>query len=414
MLEKSPQQTTGLFNGWESLGWLHVDLGCAVSQAVASPVEPNVTGRPGLRHIMVLAVLVTAFAMSAFLLSWSFTVSIGIQGTLLGLVISTVAIGIVLPVFLWVDRLEAEPARIMWFAFLWGALISTAGSLVVGGAVRNMLLNMGVEPDYFLLVFEAPLVEEFFKGLGLLLIFTFARREFNGVVDGIAYAGVIAIGFAYVEDILYLGSNYQQLGQAGLVGTFVVRCLATPFAHPMFTVCLGIAFGLLAHRRRWIYFPIPILGYAAAVTIHSVWNASAALDIWFVLYLVIQVPLFLGFLAVVIFARSLESRTMRERLTEYGMNGWFTPSEVSMLISPNQRRQARIWAKKQYGQAGARAMRAFQDESAELAIAAEHLHRGDRDPHWRERERVLLRSLVAHRKAFVQGANSAATAAPAL
>lgn len=372
---------------------------------VATPLAlQNVTRRPELRHILVWALLVSVFALCAFFLSWSFTVSVGVQGTLLALVISTVAIGIVLPVFLWVDRLEAEPARMMWFAFLWGALISTAASLVVGSWARGLLIGWGVESDFLLLVFEAPIVEEFFKGLGIALIFFFARREFNGVVDGIAYAGVIAIGFAYVEDILYLGRNYELLGQSGLMGTFVVRCLVTPFAHPMFTVCIGIAFGLLTHRRRWFYAPVPLLGYAAAVAVHSLWNISASLDIWFVLFLVIQVPLFLGFLAIIFFARSLESRAMRSRLTEYGMNGWFTPAEVSMLISPNQRRQARSWAKHHFGADGTTAMRAFQDEAAELSITAQHLRRGDRDPHWRESERMLLTSLAAHRSAFVQTA----------
>ena len=55
----------------------------------------------------------------------------GSDEALLALVSSTIALGIVIPLFLWVDRLESEPPRLLWFSFLWGALISPLGALVL-------------------------------------------------------------------------------------------------------------------------------------------------------------------------------------------------------------------------------------------------------------------------------------------
>ena len=359
---------------------------------------PNATGRPRVRRVIGWGVALTGFLLCALGIAVVVTESVGVQGTLLGLVISTTAIAVVLPVFLWVDRLEAEPARMMWFAFLWGALIATSGSLVTNTVAALAFSSLGFDPEFATAVVAAPINEEFFKGLGLLVIFLCARREFNGVVDGIAYAGVIAIGFAYVEDILYLGQNYRDLGQEGLIGTFVVRCLLTPFAHPMFTVCTGIAFGLIAHRRRWVNAWVPLVGYAVAVTGHATFNGS--LGQGSIVLGMLWIPLFVGFVLVVVFARRSEVRMMREHLTGYGLNGWFSPAEVAMLVSPSERRRARGWARSAHGPAGGSAMRSFQDEAAELAIARQHLERGDGG--WVPRERQLLASLTAHRQTFAR------------
>ena len=53
-------------------------------------------------------------------------------------------------------------------------------------------------------VYLAPVVEESVRGLAILLILWFQRRELDGVVDGLVYAGLAGAGFA-TENILYLG-----------------------------------------------------------------------------------------------------------------------------------------------------------------------------------------------------------------
>ena len=36
------------------------------------------------------------------------------------------------------------------------------------------------------------------------------RREFDGVVDGLVYAGFTAVGFAFVEDVGYIAQSFGQ------------------------------------------------------------------------------------------------------------------------------------------------------------------------------------------------------------
>lgn len=365
--------------------------------------EPaNVTPRHTLRRFILWSVAVTLFGLCGLFMSILVTESTGGTAAALGLLTASIALGIVVPVLLWVDRLEAEPARIMWFAFLWGALVSTAGALLLNDVGMAFFAGLELDPRFTGAVLVAPVVEEALKCLGVLVIFLMARREFNGVVDGIVYAGLVAVGFAFIENIIYLGSAFNELGTPGLLGIFVMRCLVSPFAHPMFTICFGIALGLITHRRRWSLAFVPVLGYLAAVFLHFLWNfaAMSTTDGFLVVYVLVQVPLFIGFVLLLIYSRQQETRMLREHLTGYGLNGWFTPAEVAMLISPRERRRARAWAKGVGGTRAEQAMEAFQDESTELAIARHHLERGDPDPVWRHREQALLHTVAARRVAF--------------
>lgn len=365
--------------------------------------EPaNVTPRRTLRRSVLTGIVITLFALCGLFLSVLVTDSTGVTAAMLGLLTASTVLGIVVPVLLWVDRLEAEPARIMWFAFLWGALVSTAGTLILNEFGMAFFAGLHLDPVFTSAVLVAPIAEEALKCLGVLMIFLFARREFNGIVDGLVYAGMVAVGFAFIENIIYLGGAFNEMGTPGLVGLFVLRCLMSPFAHPMFTACFGLALGLIAYRRHWRFAFVPVLGYLAAVFLHFLWNFAAlsSTDGFLLVYVVVQVPLFIGFIVLLVFSRRQERAMLREHLTGYGLNGWFTPAEVAMLVSPRERRRARAWAQGVGGSRAEAAMEAFQDESSELAIARHHLERGDDDPVWQHRERALLHTVQARRAVF--------------
>lgn len=369
----------------------------------SAPAPPNATRRPAIRRVLLWGVVITVFGLAGLAMTLIVTGAVGLQPAVLGLVTASLALGIVIPIFVWVDRLEAEPASLLWFAFLWGALVSTLGAVLLNELGVAFFAGVHADPAVVGAVVVAPVVEEFMKGLGVLLIFWLARREFNGVTDGIVYAGIVAAGFAFVENIIYLGQMYVEAGAAGLVGLFIMRCLVSPFAHPMFTVCTGLALGLIAHRRRLSSIWIVLVGYACAVFLHALFNYSAVVagDNYPVLFGVVQVPLFVGFIGLLVWARQRESRILRDTLTSYGVAGWYTPAEVAMLASPGERRRARSWARGVGGTRAERAMRAFQDESGELAMVRKHLNHDGPDAVWLQRERALLDTITAHRRVFV-------------
>nr|WP_257911002.1 PrsW family intramembrane metalloprotease [Janibacter limosus] len=66
--------------------------------------------------------------------------------------------------------------------------------------------------DVLTAVISAPLVEETTKGAFLLVMWLLMRREFNGLTDGIVYAGIVAAGFAFTENIQYFAGRGHAAG----------------------------------------------------------------------------------------------------------------------------------------------------------------------------------------------------------
>jgi hypothetical protein len=118
-------------------------------------------------------------------------------------------------------------------------------------------------------VVSAPFVEEAMKAGGIL--FAVRRREVDGPMDGIVYAGWTAVGFAVVEDVEYF---VRASAEGQLAAVFVLRGLLAPFAHPLFTAWTGLAIGRAVARGRPV-FPAMLWGYALAVLSHALWNGSA-------------------------------------------------------------------------------------------------------------------------------------------
>ena len=181
-------------------------------------------------------------------------VAAGVVGTLLALVPLTV----VLLGLRWLDRWEPEPRGALLFGLLWGAGVAVLVSLVVNEVTLYTVAEVTGDLETGAVaaaVVSAPVIEELAKGAGVLVLFLARRRYFDGVVDGIVYAGVVAAGFAFTENILYFGQAGDALAQ-----TFVLRGLATPFAHLLFTAGTGAALGLAARARNphavWGLLPV--------------------------------------------------------------------------------------------------------------------------------------------------------------
>jgi hypothetical protein len=252
-------------------------------------------------------------------------------------------------------------------------------------------------------VYLAPFTEETLKGLGILLVYLLRRREFDGIIDGIVYGGIIGAGFAFSENILYLGREFVEYGQQGLTELFILRCIMGPFAHPLFTAFTGIGLGLAVAvmRSLWSRVLVGLAGYLLAVLFHGIWNLSAATGHLIGAYVLFQIPLFVCFVALIVGLRYREGRLIRTYLSQYADAGWLSHQEVAMLSSLPARRQARVWASQQGGKAAVASMRAFQDGASDLALLRARMVRGSAERDAAAHERMLLEAIVANRRAFV-------------
>jgi RsiW-degrading membrane proteinase PrsW (M82 family) len=368
------------------------------------PVASRRPARVRVGRLLVRALIVTLFLACALVMIGIIGTTTGATGFLVGTALAAVPVFVVVPSLLWLDRFEAEPTALLLFAFGWGAAVATLVAVLVNSTSIALLKASGGDVTTGAVVI-APFVEETCKGLAVLLVFLYRRREFDGVVDGIVYAGMAGIGFAFTENVLYLGRALADSGVDGLAATFVLRCIFGPFAHPLFTMATGVGFGVaVTTRRSWLRYAAPVIGWLVAVTLHGLWNLSAVagLNGFVSAYIALQVPIFLAALAFALWSRRREGRLIGRHLAVYAETGWLTPVEVQMLSSMPARRRARRAARERGGPKAARAMRGFQDAASELALLRERMTRAAAAPSAEQDERELLAQLSADRQALAR------------
>jgi RsiW-degrading membrane proteinase PrsW (M82 family) len=371
---------------------------------VAARRDP--TKRSALRGWLLTGVAGVGFLLAALVVSAYLDAAFGVQTALLALAVAIVPLGIVIPTFLWLDRFESEPTRYLVSAFLWGALVAAVIAAVLNTSAIAVLQEVS-DPDAALAttaVLVAPVVEEAAKGAFVLLAWLLLRREFDGITDGMVYAGICAAGFAFTENIHYLAQAWADGGGEALTGTFVARCLLSPFAHPMFTILTGVGIGVAAtSRTRMPRVVAPLVGFVLAVLAHALWNLGAVAggEGLLTVYLLVEVPVFLAFLVFVAWARRREGRLIGQYLHPYVDAGWLSSAELAMLASMPHRREARAWARANTGRAGLASMRAFQDTASELALLRVRMSHSAADDEAVAQERELLLALGGRRAEFI-------------
>jgi RsiW-degrading membrane proteinase PrsW (M82 family) len=373
----------------------------AIAPPATSPAPVPVAGAAPRRGRAATIWIVGLLVLVLVALVGYFLNAIGPGASLVGMLLALLPLAGVLFAVRLVDRWEPEPRGLLVLAVAWGAVAAVGIAL---GVDLLITLAIGVDAsplrEAFSVVVQAPIVEEFAKGIGVFLIFATARRAFDGPVDGIVYGALVGAGFAFTENIQYFALAFIEGGAAETSATFFVRGILSPFAHVMFTGVTGFALGLAARRGVSAGQAVGpwLLGLAGAIALHALWNGSAMFGDFFVLYLTLQIPLFAGFILGVIALRREESRLTRRRLGEYAVAGWFTPQEVDMLATSAGRRTAMAWARTLRGDRTP-LMKEFIADATALAATRQRALTG-RDPHAASEERELLSRTATTRAAM--------------
>jgi len=279
-------------------------------------------------------------------------------------VVAFIPLPIYLGMALWLDRFEPEPRGMLAMAFLWGASVA----IVVSG-ILNGVMDASVG-EWWSSVGTAPLIEELLKGYILFRFYRRRRDEFDGVIDGVIYAAMVGLGFAFAENIDYYGRALLKEGPAGLAVTFTLRGVIAAFSHPLFTGLTGIGLGLARQSsRRWVQRIAPPLGLAGAVALHSLWNAGASAGlIFFGIYAVVMMPALLALLVVAAAALKFEGRIIRAQLAADAAAGLFTPAGYAQLCSVRGRLHASSSAFRYGGFEGWKKRRDLHRAASELAF----------------------------------------------
>jgi RsiW-degrading membrane proteinase PrsW (M82 family) len=299
----------------------------------------------------------------------------------IGMVLAALPVGPLIGCYLWLDRYEPEPRSLLLLGLGWGAFVATSIALILQ-LFDHVVFQNG---DAFLGTVVAPFTEEGAKGLFIVLLLFFRRRELDGILDGIVYAGMVGIGFAFSENILYLAGAYVgQDGSAGgvqsAVGLFVIRGIFSPFAHPLFTTFTGIGVGIAVNSRsKAMQVIAPLGGYLIAVAAHSSWNAALMVDNGrnaVATYIFLMVPAFFLVVGFAVWSRRREGRILTAALADCAKRGFIDAAEIPWLVRIPARRVCRKYAAKAGGAQARQVMAAYQHEAIELAYLHHRYLRG--------------------------------------
>ncbi|RDI42969.1 glutamic-type intramembrane protease PrsW [Falsibacillus pallidus] len=151
------------------------------------------------------------------------------------------------------DQYESEPVLMVFKAFLYGAVLTFPIMFVQYVFSVENVFHFNWSKAFL----SAALMEEFFKWF--ILIFTiYQHGDFNEPYDGIVYGASVSLGFATVENILYLFAN----GVEHALG----RAVLPVSSHALFGVIMGFYLGKAKFssqdkKKKWIFlsFFVPFL-----------------------------------------------------------------------------------------------------------------------------------------------------------
>ena len=305
-------------------------------------------------------------------------------GTFVGAVIlATVGAVVVIAAYMWLDRWEPEPPSYLVWAFLWGGGVATVGALVMQEVFRGFVWG---DNDLLASVVGAPLFEEGFKGLFLLLMLTGVRRkEMTSLTDTLVYAGMSGIGFAFVENLLYFGSS-ESFTETSFM--FFARIGMGAFAHPFFTTLTALGVWASTRVRYGGAKAVLVLaGFAGAALLHGLWNLSAAFGLfgYFATYALVMVPAFVVLVRQAMRSRRLEGLVVRQELPEMVWTGLVSPQEAGWLSALHSRRERTRGLSKH----DAAVVNHYIDAVTELAFVRSRIKRGWSTPELQEHQAEL-------------------------
>jgi RsiW-degrading membrane proteinase PrsW (M82 family) len=180
------------------------------------------------------------------------------------------------------DRYEPEPLSWILFVYLLGIAV-TIPIAIIEGVMGEFL------PEFLIVVMVAPIVEEAGKYL-VVRKTVYESGEFDEPIDGIIYAAAAGLGFATLENVIYVFSALETSLVLALQ-TGLIRAVISVPGHVLFSAMWGYSLGkarfLPAERR-----PVVITaGLILAMASHALFNLLLFDAIGFAILVLVVVPL---------------------------------------------------------------------------------------------------------------------------
>ena len=166
------------------------------------------------------------------------------------------------------DTLEKEPMWLLLSLFIFG-VISTVPAVFLERLYQTVfpINEEDLVSIFFYSFIGIALIEEGYKALFTYLI-VYRNKNFDHIFDGIVYAVFMSLGFATLENILYLFRYGIDLALS--------RGLVSVPAHAFYAVSFGFFLGKAkeasVHRKRGKAFGFLVLSLLVPVILHGVFD----------------------------------------------------------------------------------------------------------------------------------------------
>ncbi len=179
------------------------------------------------------------------------------------------------------DRYEPEPLSWILMVYIFGIVVTIPVAFIEG------TLSI-IVPEFFIVVLVAPIVEEAGKYL-VVKKTVWESLEFDEPVDGIIYAAAAGLGFATLENVIYVFSAVETSLLLALQ-TGLLRALISVPGHVLFSAMWGYSLGKARFIPQEQRTGVIATGLILAMAFHALFNLLLYDAIGFAVLILVVVP----------------------------------------------------------------------------------------------------------------------------
>ncbi|MFA7562000.1 MAG: PrsW family glutamic-type intramembrane protease [Methanoculleus sp.] len=162
------------------------------------------------------------------------------------------------------DRFAPEPITLIIKLFLLGSLVTLPVAFVEG------FFGLFIVSPLIMGVIVAPIVEEYSK-YWIVRRFAYPDGRFDEPMDGIVYAASVALGFASLENVIYIFTAYMTTPSL-VLDTVAIRAIFSVPGHALFSSAFGYALGRAKFMAADLRPGVILRGLALAMVLHGTFN----------------------------------------------------------------------------------------------------------------------------------------------
>src|SRR3569623_1858998 len=182
-----------------------------------------------------------------------------------------------IPALLWLafwlfeDKKNPEPKRYIFFTFLAGMSVVIPIVLPLEKLVEAQAALVGYPREGLLVLVLWALIEETFK-FAAAYVAALHWRGFDEPLDAIVYMITAALGFAALENALFLASPLQSGQIAQTIVTGDLRFVGATLLHTLSSATVGLALAYTFHKKPALRRKAAVVGVILATALHAVFN----------------------------------------------------------------------------------------------------------------------------------------------